>query len=98
MRARTPPKVLSSLWRKRRREIGIRGSFSMEVSDRDGEKITDAEIKENVDFIKAMNTDEQDMIKGMFGMHASFTISGQDDGENRQIDGRHRCRLPRSRR
>lgn len=22
-----------------------------------------------------MNTDEQDMIKGMFGMHASFTIS-----------------------
>lgn len=57
------------------REIGIRGSFSMEVSDRDGEKITDAEIKENVDFIKAMNTDEQDMIKGMFGMHASFTIS-----------------------
>jgi len=56
-------------------EIGIRGSFSMEVSDRDGEAITDAEIKENIDFIKAMNTDDQDMIKGMFGMHASFTIS-----------------------
>ncbi|HZK29158.1 MAG TPA: putative aminohydrolase SsnA [Clostridia bacterium] len=57
------------------KKIGIRGSFSMELSDRDGEAITDREIKENVDFIKAMNTDEQDMIKGMFGMHASFTIS-----------------------
>ncbi|MGI6157605.1 MAG: putative aminohydrolase SsnA [Saccharofermentanales bacterium] len=57
------------------KDIGIRGSFSMEVSDRDGEAITDEEIQENIDFIKAMNTDEQDMIKGMFGMHASFTIS-----------------------
>jgi putative selenium metabolism protein SsnA len=56
-------------------KIGIRGSFSMELSDRDGVRIADKEIKENVDFIKAMNTDEQDMIKGMFGMHASFTLS-----------------------
>ncbi|NLA96147.1 MAG: putative aminohydrolase SsnA [Clostridiaceae bacterium] len=57
------------------KEIGIRSSFSMELSDRDGVKIADQEIKENVDFIRAMNTDEQDMVKGMFGMHASFTIS-----------------------
>lgn len=57
------------------KKIGIRGTFAMEVSDRDGEAITDLEIKENVDFIKAMNTDEQDMIKGLFGLHASFTVS-----------------------
>ncbi|NLB28365.1 MAG: putative aminohydrolase SsnA [Clostridiaceae bacterium] len=57
------------------KKTGIRGSFSMELSDRDGVKTADQEIKENVDFIKAMNTDEQDMVKGMFGMHASFTIS-----------------------
>lgn len=57
------------------KNIGIRASFSLETSDRDGEAITDEEIEENVDFMKAVNTDDQDMIKGMFGMHASFTIS-----------------------
>ena len=56
-------------------EIGVRGTYSLELTDREGVKFAEQEIKENVDFIKAYNTDEQDMVKGLFGMHASFTIS-----------------------
>lgn len=59
------------------KEIGIRGTFSLELSDREGVSFAEAEIKENVDFIKAYNTDDQDMIKGLFGMHASFTIGDE---------------------
>ena len=57
------------------KEIGIRTSLCYEVSDRDGEDILKAGIKENTDFIKHANNGDQDMVKGMFGMHASFTLS-----------------------
>lgn len=59
------------------KEIGIRTCLCYEVSDRDGKEILEEGIKENVDFIKAYNTNEQNMIKGMFGMHASFTLSSE---------------------
>ncbi|MGL5949967.1 MAG: putative aminohydrolase SsnA [Cetobacterium sp.] len=58
-------------------EIGIRGVFCYEVSDRDGKEILEAGIKENVDFIKYANEREDDMIKGLFGMHASFTLTNE---------------------
>lgn len=57
------------------KEVGIRGSFCYETSDRDGDAITDAGIKENIDFIKHANKDNSNMVKGMFGMHAQFTLS-----------------------
>lgn len=56
-------------------DLGVRGSFCYEVSDRDGEAILDEGIKENVDFIKYAQSRSDDMVKGMFGMHASFTLS-----------------------
>lgn len=56
-------------------DIGIRRSLCYEVSDRDGEEIAMQAIKENIDFIKACEKDETDMQKGMFGLHASFTLS-----------------------
>ncbi|WP_406543022.1 putative aminohydrolase SsnA [Clostridium ljungdahlii] len=56
-------------------KVGIRSSLCYETSDRDGEKITDEGIAENVDFIKYCNDKKDDMIKGMFGLHASMTIS-----------------------
>lgn len=58
-------------------DLGVRGSFCYEVSDRDGEDILDAGIKENIDFIKYANSRDDDMVKGMFGMHASFTLSNE---------------------
>lgn len=57
------------------KDLGLRTSLCYEVSDRDGEEILKAGIKENIDFIKYANTDTQDRVKGMFGMHASFTLS-----------------------
>ncbi len=57
------------------KELGIRSNLSYEVSDRDGEAIKDAGIKENIDFIKYCQKEDDDMIKGLFGLHASMTIS-----------------------
>ena len=59
------------------KELGIRTSLCYEVSDRDGYKITDEGINENVNFIKHANKDSSDMIKGLFGLHASFTLSNK---------------------
>ena len=55
--------------------IGIRSNLCYETSDRDGEKIALEGIAENVDFIKYCNKKNDDMLKGMFGLHASMTIS-----------------------
>ncbi len=57
------------------KELGLRASFCYEVTDRDGLDIRDKAIKENIDFIKYANADKSDMVKGMLGIHASFTVS-----------------------
>jgi len=57
------------------KELGVRTSLCYEVSDRDGEDIALKGIKENADFIKYCTDRNDDMIKAMFGMHASFTLS-----------------------
>lgn len=56
-------------------ELGIRGCYCYEVSDRDGNRVLDLAIKENIDFIKYAEKKQDDMTKGMFGMHAAFTLS-----------------------
>lgn len=58
-------------------DLGIRTLLCYELSDRDGMAIRDKGIEENVSFIKKVNPQDQDMIKGMFGMHASFTLSDE---------------------
>jgi putative selenium metabolism protein SsnA len=60
--------------------FGIRSNLCYEVSDRDGEKIALAGIKENADFAKyckeqARGTQDGDMIGALFGMHAQMTVS-----------------------
>lgn len=59
------------------REHGVRVSLCYEVSDRDGPVKAKAAVMENAAFIKACLQDESDMVKGMMGMHASFTISDE---------------------
>jgi len=60
---------------KAAKELGVRTSLCYEVSDRDGkEKMNDA-VAENAEFIKHAMDDNTDMIKGMMGLHASFTLS-----------------------
>ncbi|QLY80419.1 putative aminohydrolase SsnA [Clostridium intestinale] len=57
------------------KELGVRTCLCYETSDRDGEEILKTGIKENINFIKTYNNVNEDMLKGMFGMHAAFTLS-----------------------
>ena len=56
------------------KKTGLRAALCYEVSDRDGEKIADQGIEENVDFIKAA---DGEMLAGLFGLHAAFTVSDE---------------------
>lgn len=62
---------------KAMREFGMRGVLCYELSDRDGQEIADEGIKENVRFLKKAYNDKTDMVKGLFGLHASFTLSDE---------------------
>ena len=54
---------------------GLRSCLCYEVSERDGGAILDAGIRENADFIKYCNQINDPLLKGMFGLHASVTLS-----------------------
>ncbi|AZR73602.1 chlorohydrolase [Anoxybacter fermentans] len=56
-------------------KVGLRASLAYEVSDRDGEEIALLGIKENVSFIKICKKRTDDMLHGLFGLHASMTLS-----------------------
>lgn len=59
------------------KDLGVRTCLCYEVSDRDGKEKCEAGIRENVDFMNWANTRQGDMIKGMFGLHAAFTLSDE---------------------
>ncbi len=56
-------------------DAGIRSCFCYEVSDRDGAESLAAGLQENADFIEKTSAPDQQMLKGLFGLHASMTIS-----------------------
>lgn len=60
---------------KATKEAGLRACLCYETSDRDGEEIANQGIAENVEFIKYCKENDDDMLKAMFGLHASFTLS-----------------------
>ena len=57
------------------KELGVRTCLCYEVSDRDGEAKMREAVSENADFIKSAMASGSDMVKGMMGLHASFTLS-----------------------
>lgn len=57
------------------KELGIRVNLCYETSDRDGEEVLKAGIQENMEFIRYANKGDQETVRGMFGMHAPFTLS-----------------------
>ncbi len=57
------------------KELGLRSCLCYEVSDRDGEEKCLEGIRENAEFIKYTRSLNDDMLKGMFGIHALFTVS-----------------------
>lgn len=56
-------------------ETGLRANLAYEVSDRDGEEIMLAGIRENVEFIKTCAGRQDGKLSGLFGLHASLTLS-----------------------
>ena len=59
------------------KSLGVRTSLCYEVSDRDGKaKMTEA-VLENERMILRANADDSDMLKGMMGLHAAFTLSDE---------------------
>jgi len=54
-------------------EAGLRATLCYEVTDRDGPEKMKSGVRENVRFIE--RTSEYPMLRGMFGLHASLTLS-----------------------
>ena len=59
------------------KELGIRSCLCYEVSDRDGMDKAREAVLENEEFIRYALKDDSDMLAGMMGMHAQFTISDE---------------------
>jgi putative selenium metabolism protein SsnA len=57
------------------KEAGIRASLCYEVSDRDGEARAKEGIEENAAWIRNCRDASDPQLKGLFGMHAAFTLS-----------------------
>lgn len=57
------------------KELGVRACLCYEVSDRDGMDKAKESVMENERFIRHALQDDSDMLAGMMGMHAQFTIS-----------------------
>jgi putative selenium metabolism protein SsnA len=54
--------------------FGIRSNLCYETSDRDGEQIAAASIKENADFAAYCKAQNDDMVGALFGLHAQLTV------------------------
>ena len=57
------------------KELCVRACLCYEISDRDGMDKARESVMENAEFIRYALKDDTDMIAGMMGMHAQFTIS-----------------------
>ncbi|HAH05821.1 MAG TPA: putative aminohydrolase SsnA [Elusimicrobia bacterium] len=58
-------------------QVGLRASLCYELSDRDGEKVAQDGIAENVAFIERCQKEKSENLKALFGLHASFTIGNK---------------------
>ncbi len=76
---------------KAARDIGIRGSFCYELSDRDGMAIRDEGIAENLRFAKKCQQMNDSQIKGMFGLHAAFTLSDESLDKAKAAESEVNC-------
>lgn len=58
-------------------DYGVRSCLCYEISDRHGQAKMEEAVQENVDFINYTKKQNNDMIKGMMGLHAGFTLSDE---------------------
>lgn len=62
--------------------LGMKVALSIELSDRNGEEIMEDALDENLRALQ--NYAEHDTLRGLFGLHASFTVS--DDSVDRFME------------
>jgi putative selenium metabolism protein SsnA len=58
-------------------ETGLRACLCYEVSDRDGAEKAGEGVEENRDFLRRCKDSPGDRLRGLVGLHASFTLSGK---------------------
>ena len=73
----SPGAVSGSLFRiaEAARLTGLRSCLCYEVTDREGVKVTEQSIEENRAFLEHCRQSDDDLLRGLFGLHASFTLS-----------------------
>jgi putative selenium metabolism protein SsnA len=54
---------------------GLRACLCYEVSDRDGERVAEEGLDENVAFARRCARDRDPQLRALFGLHAAFTLS-----------------------
>jgi putative selenium metabolism protein SsnA len=72
----SPGAVEGSLFRiaDAARLTGIRSCLCYEVTDRDGAHVADQSIAENQAFLRHCASSPESLLRGLFGLHASFTV------------------------
>ena len=55
-------------------KLGLRGVLCFETTDRNGKQLAEAGLKENQNFLNKLTNEN---IKGMLGLHASFTLEDE---------------------
>jgi putative selenium metabolism protein SsnA len=75
----SPGEVQGSLFTlsKAARSVGIRTCLCYEVSDRGGREVAEQGIRENMTYLRHCDQSRDDMTRGMFGLHASLTLSDE---------------------
>ncbi len=58
-------------------QIGTRGILCYEVSDRNGKDVCNRAIEENVRFLERCVKSRSPLLRGLFGLHASFTLGDE---------------------
>jgi putative selenium metabolism protein SsnA len=67
------------------RETAVRSCLCYEVSDRDGDVVRDQGIEENREFLQHCKQSGDDLLKALFGLHASFTLSDETLERSAQV-------------
>jgi putative selenium metabolism protein SsnA len=73
----SPGAIIGSLFSiaEAARQTGVRSCLCYEVTDRDGSKVADQSIEENRAFLADCKQSKDSLLRGLFGLHASFTVS-----------------------
>ena len=67
------------------RQTGIRACLCYEVSDRDGAEVAAQGIEENRAFLEHVRKSGAVQLRGLFGLHASFTVSDKTLARCREV-------------